>query len=222
VRDPYTEPEFGAAALITIDTQRDVLDGAPLEIPGTSAALPAMRSLVEEFRAARRPVVHVVRLYEPDGGNVDLCRRDAVRRGAPILLAGSPGTELARELLPDADVRLDAALLLSGGIQQLAPGEVAVYKPRWGAFYATPLADHLARERVTTVVFCGCNFPNCPRTSIYEASERDFRVVLARDAISGLYARGERELEGIGVRLMDAGEVSAAVRAAAGEPAEAR
>ncbi len=55
-----------------------------------------------------------------------------------------------------------------------------------------------------TTVFSGCNFPNCPRTSIYEASERDYRVALARDAVSGLYERGERELEGIGVAVLDA------------------
>jgi nicotinamidase-related amidase len=60
---------------------------------------------------------------------------------------------------------------------------------------------------VTTLVFSGCNFPNCPRTSIYEASERDFRVVVARNAVSGLYERGERELVGIGVHLHDSAEV---------------
>jgi hypothetical protein len=50
--------------------------------------------------------------------------------------------------------------------------------------------------------FAGCNFPNCPRTSIYEASERDFRIVVIDDAVSGLYDRGRAELEGIGVRVM--------------------
>ena len=60
---------------------------------------------------------------------------------------------------------------------------------------------------VGSLVFCGCNFPNCPRTSIYEASERDFRIVLARDAISGLYERGEKELIAIGVHLMSSTEV---------------
>jgi hypothetical protein len=38
--------------------------------------------------------------------------------------------------------------------------------------------------------------------------------VLARDAISGLYERGERELENIGVHLMDAAAVLEALRAA--------
>src|SRR5207237_10055975 len=132
-------------------------------------------------------------------------------RGAPILDPGADGSELARELLPEAEPRLDDELLLAGGVQQLGECEVAIYKPRWGAFYATPLEAHLSEERVSTLVFSGCNFPNCPRTSIYEASERDFRIVLARDAISGLYERGERELDGIGVHLMSVAQVIASV-----------
>jgi len=205
--DPYTAPEFGAAALITIDTQCDVLDGGPLEIPGTSAALAPMRALAEAFRAAGRPIVHIVRLYEPDGRNVDVCRRRAVERGARMLATGSPGTQLAAELLPEPGLALDSERLLAGAVQHLGPDEVAIYKPRWGAFYGTPLEGHLRERRLSTLVFSGCNFPNYPRTSIYEASERDFRIVLARDAISGLYERGERELANIGVHLWSAAEV---------------
>jgi hypothetical protein len=37
-----------------------------------------------------------------------------------------------------------------------------------------------------TVTFVEFNFPNFPRTSIDGASERDFRIVLVSDAISGL------------------------------------
>jgi nicotinamidase-related amidase len=151
--------------------------------------------------------VHVVRLYEPDGGNADLCRRRAIQDGAHFLAPGDPGSQLAPELLPEAHLTLDESLLLAGGLQVLGPGEVTMYKPRWGAFYRTPLEDHLRQLEVTTLAFCGCNFPNCPRTSIYEASERDFRVVVARDAISGLYERGERELTNIGAHLMSAVEL---------------
>jgi nicotinamidase-related amidase len=215
--DPYTDPRFESAALITIDTQRDTLDGGPLEIAGTTAALPAIGVLLGAFRRARRPIAHVVRLYEPDGSNVDSCRRAAVEAGAPILLAGAAGTELAEELLPAGASQLDVPLLLAGGVQPLGPQEVAIYKPRWGAFFGTPLEAHLRALAVDTLVFCGCNFPNCPRTSIYEASERDFRVVLARDAISGLYERGEQELRSIGVRLPSAADVAGMLAAAAAE-----
>ncbi|HET6571542.1 MAG TPA: isochorismatase family cysteine hydrolase [Solirubrobacterales bacterium] len=206
--NPYTDPDFPTAALITIDTQRDVLDGGPLEIAGTSAALDPIRVLVDAFRDAGRPIVHVVRLYRADGANVDPCRRKEVEEGGHVLTPGTPGSQLAPPLLPDPDLTLEDESLLSGGVQALGPRESAIYKPRWGAFYETPLEEHLRDQGVTTLIFCGCNFPNCPRTSIYEASERDFRVVVARDAVSGLYERGEGELAGIGVHLLGSAEVA--------------
>jgi nicotinamidase-related amidase len=203
----YIDPDFATAALITIDTQCDVLDGGPLEIPGTSAALQPMSVLAAAFREAGRPIVHIVRLYDADGANADLCRRKAIELGSRFLETGAPGSQLAPPLLPSAGAQLDHELLRAGKAQALGPQEVAIYKPRWGAFFETPLEDHLRAQSITTVVFCGCNFPNCPRTSIYEASERDFRIVLVRDAISGLYERGEEELTNIGVRLMSVDQV---------------
>ena len=199
-----------------IDTQRDLLDDGPFPIPGTSAALPAMRRLLDAFRAAARPVVHIVRIYERDGSDADLCRRELLRDGTTVVIRDSPGSQIAGELLPRPSVELDAGLLLAGGVQELGPNEVAIFKPRWGAFYRTPLEEHLRRLGVSTIVFAGCNFPNCPRTSIYEASERDFRIVVARDALSGLYERGELELAGIGVRLMTAAEVDTSLRSPVG------
>ena len=209
--DAYVAPDFTRAALVTIDTQQDTLDGQPFEVPGTSAALPEMRRLAEAFRTAGRPIVHVVRLYRPDGSNVDPCRRRAVEEGARLVLAGSPGAEPAPGLLPADAPRLDTPLLLAGGIQHVGPGEVVIYKPRWGAFFQTPLEAHLRALGVSTLVFAGCNFPNCPRASIYEASERDFRIVLAEDATSGLYERGKDELRTIGIVLMNAAELTASL-----------
>jgi nicotinamidase-related amidase len=129
-----------------------------------------------------------------------------------LLLAGSSGCQLAPELLPYAGIELDADMLLSGCIQTFNSREVAIYKPRWGAFYSTPLDQYLREKDVSTLVFSGCNFPNCPRTSIYEASERDFRVVLAEDAISGLYDQGRREMRNIGVELFSTSQIIDAFR----------
>jgi nicotinamidase-related amidase len=203
----YTDPDFAAVALITIDMQQDVLDGGPLEIPGTSEAGQRIARLARAFRDADRPIVHMVRLYEPNGSNVDLCRREAVQRGARILTPGTPGSQLALELPSTSNQELDDAKLLAAGIQRLGPSEVVIYKPRWGAFYRTPLERYLRARNISTLVFCGCNFPNCPRTSIYEASERDFRIVLVRDAVSGLYQRGEEELGNIGGHVLDTDDV---------------
>jgi len=205
--DKYTAPDWSRSALITIDTQRDTLDGQPFEIPGTSAVLPRMRILLDAFRSAERPIVHILRIYRPDGSNVDLCRRNLVEQGTTLVLEGSPGHQLAPDILPEPDVQLDDELLLSGGIQHIGHHEMAIYKPRWGAFYRTPLHDHLDELQISTLVFCGCNFPNCPRTSIYEASERDFRMALAVDATSGVYDRGRQEMDGIGVALLSTDQV---------------
>ena len=198
--NPHTEPHPDSAALLTIDVQRDfALPGAPLEIPGTMDAVPNICRLLDAFRADGRPIVHVVRLYQEDGSNVDPVRRAAVEGGQRMAAPGSDGAELLDELKPDPAIRLDAEALLSGEFQRLAQNEFAMYKARWGAFYGTFLEAFLRERGVDTIVLAGCNFPNCPRTTIYEASERDFRIVAVVDAISGAYDRGVQELLNIGV-----------------------
>ncbi len=74
----YTEPDWSSSALITIDTQCDMLDGQPFEIPGTSAILPRMRTLLQAYRNVKKPIIHIVRIYKSDGSNVDLCRKEPV------------------------------------------------------------------------------------------------------------------------------------------------
>ena len=171
-----------------------------------------MRKVLDVYRRKQLPIIHIVRIYKHDGSNVDICRREAVEcGGAAILLADSPGSELAAELFQPDEVMLDAERLFSGRLQPVSDSEVIIYKPRWGAFYGTPLESHLRELGVSTLVFTGCNYPNCPRTSIYEASERDFRIVLVEDAISGLYPKGKEEMLGIGVTVTDADTVVASL-----------
>lgn len=200
--DSYTQPVLSESCLLTVDVQNDfVLPGAVAEIPGTHEKIPVMRRLLDGFRDADRPIVHVVRLYQSDGSNVDPCRRGAIENGAAIVRPDSDGAELVDELKPSSSVQLDSGTLLDGKMQSIGPSEWVIYKPRWGAFYRTPLDDHLREFGVNTIVVVGCNFPNCPRTTVYEASERDYRIVLVEDAVSGLYERGKKELENIGVRV---------------------
>jgi nicotinamidase-related amidase len=210
--DVHTEPHWSAAALITIDMQRDFLSGEPFGLAGTTEILPALGELVAAFRAAGRPIVHIVRLYPRDGGDVDRVRRELIASGVSFVTPGSPGRLLAAGMAPADAPDLDDELLLSGWPQALAPNEYAIYKPRWGAFYRTPLADLLATVAVDTLVFAGCNLPNCPRASIVEAHERDYRVALATDAVSQTSAQGLREIAGMGTQLLRTAEVVAAVR----------
>ncbi len=202
----YIIPELHKSALITIDTQCDfTLPGAPAEIPGTTDVVPNMKHLLQKYRQAALPIIHVVRLYLPDGSNADICRRELIESGKRIVCPGTSGAELVEDLKPLANHRLDSKLLLEGKVQDWGNNEYVMYKPRWGAFFKTPLEEHLKNLDRNTLIFCGCNFPNCPRTSIYQASERDFRIVLAQDAVSGIYEQGRNEMNNIGVFLWNTG-----------------
>lgn len=204
----YTEPRIANSALITIDTQNDfTLDDAPAQIAGTKEVIPNMVRLIEAYRRNGSLIIHVIRLYLPDGSNVDLCRKQAIEEGEEIVAPDSEGAELVYALKPDTSVKINATELLSGGLQKIGPNEYVIYKSRWGAFYGTRLEEFLNERELDTLVFSGCNYPNCPRTSIYEASERDFRVVLAKDAISQLYSKGEEEMANIGVGLFTTEEI---------------
>jgi nicotinamidase-related amidase len=213
--DKFTSADWRNAALLTIDTQNDfTLPNSPFAITGTFEIVAKMRHVLHAFRSTHRPIIHVIRIYNSNGSNVDLCRKRAVAElDKKLVIAGTQGAELVDELKPSyPKVMLDTELLLKGKLQQVASKEWIMYKPRWGAFYATPLEKHLYELKINTVVICGCNFPNCPRTTIYEASERDFRVVLISDATSNIYERGLHELDNIGVQIMTSDDCIAALK----------
>lgn len=204
--DKYTRPRWESSALLLIDLQRDFLDDGPAPIPGTTEVLPPVGQLITAFRAARRPIAHVVRLYRPDGTNADSVRRRSIEEGASVVTPGSLGSEPADGLLP-AGAQLDAELLLAQGAQSVGPMEMLFYKPRWSAFYCTRLADWLASEGCDTVVVAGCNLPNCPRATLFDATQRDLRSVLVTDAVSQTSPERLADLQRIGAHLMSVAQV---------------
>ena len=184
-------------------------------MPGTSEVLSAVQDLVRAFRSVGRPIVHVVRLYRPDGRDADRCRRALLAAGTSIAAPHSPGAALAPGLLRDDAIAPDHDLLLTGAPQRVGPAEHVLFKPRWSAFHRTVLEDHLRARRVSTVVVVGCDYPNCPRASLVDAAQRDFRVVAVPDATSGWTATASAELDGIGVAVRPAAEVVALTQPAA-------
>jgi nicotinamidase-related amidase len=167
---------------------------------------------VAAFRAAGRPIVHVIRLYRKGGANADRVRRGLLESGVELAAPGTPGSRLAPGLLPAPEPDPDHERLLAGGVQPVGPNEFIVFKPRWGAFYQTPLQELLAAHDVDSVVFVGCNLPNCPRASLIEASERDYRVGLVPEAVSRTSEQGLAEIAGLGVQLLTLADVEAGLK----------
>lgn len=58
----YLEPQWASSAMVLIDGQNDFVDG-PSAIPGTAERPDATVALVDAFRGAHRPIIHVVRSY---------------------------------------------------------------------------------------------------------------------------------------------------------------
>lgn len=205
------EPNWEKSALITIDTQNDFsMPGAVAEIKGTYEILGNIAKIVATFRERQLPIIHVVRLYREDGANVDLCRREYIKSGNKIVTPGSQGAELVDEIKAGILPNLESDELLAGSFQKVCHNEWVMYKPRWGAFYQTNLDSFLRGMDINTLVFCGCNFPNCPRATIYQASERDFKIVAIKDGISAIYEQGIAELANIGVKIMSTKELNTA------------
>src|SRR5690606_3812586 len=159
-----TAIDWQHVALLIIDMQHDF--AAPegnAYINGTETVIPVVADIARYFRKYRRPVVHVVRLYLPDGSNADLCRRKIIAAGASIVTPHADGAAIIPALLPENSTQPDHDRLLAGQVVQIGDLDYTVYKPRWGAFYGTPLADFLKEQQVRSLVVVGCNFPNCPQ-----------------------------------------------------------
>ncbi|MCZ4282986.1 cysteine hydrolase [Kiloniella laminariae] len=205
----YLRPQKDHAALITLSIQRDyILPSSPIRASGLSRVIPTMTRLVQGVRERDVPLYHSIRLYKPDGSNVDLCRRSAVEEGLRIFMPGSLGAELVDEIQPEGEeVRINPDILFDGKFQEIGPDESIFYRPRWGAFHGTSLEQELRSRGVDSLILCGFSFNTATRATIYEASARDFKVVVVPDALCNASEQGLEELGRMGVYLMEADEV---------------
>lgn len=156
----------GRAALLAIDVTRAFTGSRPLpvaqaqeEFPTSCGerawkALPAVRRLLDAFRAAALPVVFT----RADERAQAAMGRATKRVGAP---AGNDFVELVAP----------------------AAGEYVCEKARASAFYGTPLDAYLRRERVSSVVVCGGSTSGCVRASSVDAFSAGFTVLVAEDAV---------------------------------------
>lgn len=208
----YTSLIPATSALVVIDIQADFVDGA-MPVPGTKDVLPALERVIKAFRTAQRPIAHVIRFYEPGGSDVDTVRRASIEAGAVVAAPGTPGAQIPAQLTGGRTVDLDHRALLDGGLQHLGPREVVMFKPRWSAFHRTALNAWLEELDVDSVVVAGCNLPNCPRATLFDAAARDYRTAVVTDATSQVTAERLADLRLIGVNLFTVAELESLLTA---------
>jgi nicotinamidase-related amidase len=186
--------EPARTAVLAIDMHRGHLDPAVATLP-----LPAERcgpvikraaALFADVRARGVTVVHVVTEYR-DAAEIaanpfwKAAHDDPGKARKGILrhnLAGGPGTEIIPELLDPRDL-------------------VVRSKKRYSVFTPTDLEFVLRRLGADTVILAGVNTTTCVLCAAFEATNRDFRVVIAADAVDSM--DGE-EMHRFALRLMAA------------------
>lgn len=171
-------------ALLIVDMQNDfVRAGAPLEVPSARATIPAIRSLIEDFRARGLPVVYT-RFLSRDADNLLWLWSPQCH---PDTRACWPGF---RRRYGDADGLLDCAAV----IDELAPeaGDLVVDKYGYGAFHDTDLDDRLRASGVRSLIVAGTVTQICVEETAREAFHHDYRTTVVADAVSsfapGLHA----------------------------------
>lgn len=182
-------------AVVAIDMHRGHLDPAVATLP-----LPAERcgpvveraaSLFVGLRARGVPIVHVVTEYR-DPAEIaanpfwKAAHDDPTKTRRGILrhnLAGGPGTEIMPALHDPRDV-------------------VVRSKKRYSVFHPTDL-EFVLRRRLgaDTVILAGINTTTCVLCAGFEATNRDFRVIVAAEAVDSM--DGE-EMHRFALRLMAA------------------
>ena len=149
-------------ALVNVDMQRCFVDGSPLASPEGPALVARVNQLAQACREGGALVVHTRGWLRPDGSNLG-----RVPELVPPFITDLYTAGAATALFPeDLDV---------------APGDVVLDKPRYGAFHGTDLDVVLRSAAVDTVLITGIATNVCCDTTAREASQRDYRVVFLSD-----------------------------------------
>ena len=149
-----------ATALIVVDMQHDfVSDGGSLQVADAAATVPVIAELIRRARDAGARVVFTQDTHRDGDPEFAIWPVHAVE--------GTRGWQLVEALGVSVE-------------------DVVLRKPRYDAFYGTPL-DHLLRQwGVDTVVVCGTVANICVHYTASSAALRWYRVVIPRDAVSAL------------------------------------
>ena len=187
--------EPSRAALLLIDMQNGFIEPtSALCVAGAKGIVPACARALDSARARGITIFHVRRAYQADGSDVEPCRYSAwVAGGKPLSTACDDAGSLNwPDLLTPAD------------------GDRVMVKPRFSAFFDTPLDELLSREGRDTVVLAGTNTANCVRSTCYDALSLNYNVIVLEDATAAPSPSVQRanlaDMQAVGAQIMSVSE----------------
>jgi nicotinamidase-related amidase len=157
-------------AFIFVDLLEDFFANPALSERRVSLA-GAVNELASHARERACPVIWVRQEFEPDLGDAFLSMRDS---GTRITIRGTTGCKLIREISRE-------------------PADHEIVKHRYSAFFGTRLEALLKSLNPTHLVIGGINTHACVRTTAVDAYQRDYRIILATDAIASYDSEYHRE-----------------------------
>lgn len=161
--------------LIVIDLVQDYFNPAlwpNSQLPEARQRLvAATNELAALFRAHNLPVIWFRQEFAPDLSDAFL---HVQRSGKPYAIQGTAGCQLLPEL-------------------QIKPEDRILVKKRYSAFFQTDLDTVLGRLQPQTLVLAGITTAWCVRSTAVDAYQRDYRVLLAKEAMAGFTARDHLE-----------------------------
>ncbi len=167
-------------ALIIVDMQNDFVSpggfhhrqGKP--VGQAQAIIPNIQTLIRELPGEARRIF-IVTVREPDGSDsywrfhkilpARVRRSGELERGDRNVLRGTWGAEVVDMLKP-------------------GPEDHVVIKRRHSAFYQTDLEACLRWWGITTLIFTGVASEICVQSTVRDAFNRDYDIVLVSDAVT--------------------------------------
>jgi len=183
------------AVLIVVDLLNDFFERSPVLADQRPRLVAATNELTHGVREAGLPVIWIRQELEADLSDAPLDQRD---RNLRMLIAGTSGCTLLPELIS-------------------SPADRVVIKKRYSAFFGTDLDRTLASLHPETLIVCGINTHACIRMTVIDAYQRDYRVIVAADAIGSTDAEHHdvtvRYLDGKMARFLSNARILALLRA---------
>ena len=158
-------------ALIVVDMQNGFLDpkGSMAQLgfdyQRLAAAKPGCQRLIQAARKAKVPVIYTQYVYKPDfsDGGVQIEEIMPMVKGVGLCVEGTWDADFPEDMRP-------------------AKGELVIEKNRPSSFYETRLDSFLRPLGIQTLVVCGVTTNSCVETTVRDATQRNYRSFVVRDA----------------------------------------